>query len=42
MEDKKRLGVSFKIIANTIKRTIHQSLDYNLTDNQMFILILIW
>lgn len=39
MEDKKRLGVSFKIIANTIKRTIHQSLDYNLTDNQMFILI---
>lgn len=39
MEDKKRLGVSFKIIANTIKRTINQSLDYNLTDNQMFILI---
>lgn len=39
MVDKKRLGVSFKIIANTIKRTIHQSLDYNLTDNQMFILI---
>ena len=39
MEDKKRLGVSFKIIAKTIKRTIHQSLDYNLTDNQMFILI---
>ena len=39
MEDKKRLGVSFKIIANTIKRTINQNLDYNLTDNQMFILI---
>ena len=34
MEDKKRLGVSFKIIANTIKRTINQSLDYNVAKNQ--------
>lgn len=34
----KELGVSFKIISNTLRRTINQGLDYNLTDNQIFIL----
>ena len=34
----KKIGVSFKIIANTLRRTINQSLGYNLTDNQIFIL----
>ena len=42
MSNKESVVVTLKIITNLIKRTIRQSVDYNLTDNQIFILVYVF